>query len=83
MLIKKFKTIRFNYRDKDKYEIIQQFMFNCVYFYVVQPRNMSVINYIVPEFPDEYLNQEFRKELIEFLMSDDKFRGRHRHYTIC
>jgi hypothetical protein len=44
---------------------------------------MSVINYIVPEFPDEYLNQEFRKELIEFLMSDDKFRGRHRHYTIC
>ena len=83
MLIKRLQRILRNYRDKKKVETIFKFMMFGRYFFVVRPKNGYIVSshsYIVPEYPDYRLKQEDRKGMKEYIMRDDKFRGR--HYTI-
>lgn len=84
MLIKRLQRILKNYRDKKKVEILFKFMKFGRYFFVVRPKNGYIVSsrsYIVPEYPDYRLKQENRKEMKEYIIRDNKFRGR-RHYTI-
>ena len=83
MLIKRLQRILRNYRDKKKVETLFKFMMFSRYFFVVRPKNGYIVSsrsYIVPEYPDYRLKQENRKEMKEYIMRDNKFRGR--HYTI-
>lgn len=84
MLIKRgLRRILKNYRDKKKVEIFFKFMMFGRYFFVVRLKNGSIVSsrsYIVPEYSDYRLKQDNRKEMKEYIMRDNKFRGR--HYTI-
>lgn len=83
MLIKRLQRILRNYRDKKKVEILFKFMMFGRYFFVVRPKSGYIVSsrsYIVPEYPDYRLKQENRKEMKEYIMRDNKFRGR--PYTI-
>lgn len=83
MLIKRLQRILKNYRDKKKVEILFKFMKFGRYFFVVRPKNGYIVSsrsYIVPEYSDYKLKQEDREEMNEYIMRDNKFRGR--HYTI-
>ena len=80
MLIKKITRLYRKYRNRDKYERLGTIVFSGRYFLVVVPRNViSRTAYIILESDIRLKNCE-KSALENYIMSDNKLRGR--HYTI-
>jgi hypothetical protein len=86
MLIKRLQRILRNYRDKKKVEILFKFLIFGRYFFAVRPKNGYIISsnsYIVSEYPDNYKLKPYqRKEILDVIRRDNKFRGR-RYIILC
>lgn len=85
MLVKKLQRILKNYRDKKKVEILFKFLLFGRYFFVVRLKNGYIISsnsYIVSEYPDYKLKPYQRKEILDVIRRDNKFRGR-RYIILC
>lgn len=83
MLVKKLQRLLKNYRDKKKVEVLFKFLMYGRYFFAVRPKKGYIISsnsYIVSEYPDYKLKPYQRKEILDVIKRDNKFRGR--HYTI-
>lgn len=92
MLIKKLQRILKDYKNRNKFEIIGRFLFEYRWFYVVRPRNGSMITnhvYVIPEYPDSIKNLNAEKiRMLKsgihwYLMNENKYRGRHYIIVLC